>query len=57
MNDSFIPLHDPRFRYTPAAQTDVTRTWRRQGWVPPTEADPERFRRLRQELNGLEIDR
>lgn len=25
---------DPMWRYTPADQTDVRRTWRRFGWVP-----------------------
>lgn len=28
---------DPSFQYTPAAATDVQRTWRKYGWVPPSE--------------------
>ena len=31
-----IPLCDRRFRYVPAACTDVQATWARAGWVPPT---------------------
>jgi hypothetical protein len=30
-------LSDPRFVYVPAAQTDIGQTWRRAGWVPPSE--------------------
>lgn len=48
-----IPIHDPRFRYTPAAKTDITQTWRRYGWVPPTEANPAHYERVRAELNGI----
>lgn len=32
---------DPQFKYTPAAGTDVTRTWKRFGWTPPSEARDE----------------
>jgi hypothetical protein len=32
-------LLDPRFKYIPAARTDVTATWRRFGFRPTTEAD------------------
>jgi len=28
---------DPDFKYYPAAATDVQRTWRKYGWVPPNE--------------------
>lgn len=45
-------IYDPRFKYTCAAKTNILLTFRRFGWVPPTEADPERFRRLRAQLNG-----
>lgn len=31
-----IPLFDPSFVYTPAAATDVQRTWRKYGWIPPS---------------------
>lgn len=31
-----IPADDPRFVWTPGA--DVQATWRRFGWVPPSEA-------------------
>ena len=30
-------LTDPEFVWIPAAQTDVQRTWRKFGWVPPSE--------------------
>lgn len=30
-------LLDPRFRYVPANQTDIRATFRRLGWVAPTE--------------------
>lgn len=25
---------DPKFKYVPAAATDVTQTWKKFGWVP-----------------------
>jgi hypothetical protein len=28
---------DSRFKYTPAAATDITQTWRRFGWKPLAE--------------------
>ena len=33
------PYHitDPEFEWVPAAKTDVTRIWRKYGWVPPSE--------------------
>jgi hypothetical protein len=37
-------LLDPRFRYIPAARTDVSATWRRFGFRPTTESE----RRARQ---------
>lgn len=30
----FLRCTNPAFRYTPAASTDVTRTWARFGWSP-----------------------
>jgi hypothetical protein len=48
-----IPLHDSRFKYVPAAQTNVLATWRRFGFVPPTEANPDYFKTIKQELNGV----
>lgn len=30
-------LLDPRFRYVPANQTDIRATFRRLGWVAPSE--------------------
>lgn len=38
-------LLDPRFRYVPAAKTDVLSTWRRFGYRPTSDA--ERRARLR----------
>ena len=31
------PILDPDWHYTPAAKTDVLETFRKHGWVPPTE--------------------
>ena len=31
------PLLNPNFDYTPAVKTDVTKTWRKFGWVPIAE--------------------
>lgn len=39
-----MSLLDAEFKYTPAAQTDITQTWRRFGYRPTTEAE----RRARQ---------
>jgi hypothetical protein len=39
-------LLDPRFKYIPAAHTDVAATWRRFGFRPTTEAE-RRSRKLR----------
>jgi hypothetical protein len=36
-------LLDPRFKYIPAARTDVAATWRRFGFRPTTDAE-RRFR-------------
>jgi hypothetical protein len=30
-------LSDSRFVYVPSDKTDITQTWRRAGWVPPSE--------------------
>ena len=30
-------LTDPRFEWVPSGKTDVTRIWRKYGWVPPSE--------------------
>lgn len=32
---------DPRFEYTPSEKTDVTKTWRKFGWVPLTSKEGE----------------
>jgi hypothetical protein len=32
-----IPLTDPKYRYTHSSKTDVVATFKRFGWVPPTE--------------------
>ncbi len=42
-----MSLLDAEFKYTPAAQTDITHTWRRFGYTPTTEA--ERHARQRSE--------
>ena len=31
------PISDPRFIYRCAAATDVTLTWRKFGWTPPSQ--------------------
>lgn len=41
------------FRYIPSAQTNVAATWRRFGWTPPAETNPERYRQIRAELNAI----
>jgi hypothetical protein len=35
-----IPIHDPRFEYTPSDATDVRRTWARYGWKPRAKSAP-----------------
>jgi hypothetical protein len=45
-------LTDPQRRYTPAAKTDVLKTFKRLGWTPPTEAKP---MDVLTELNNLTI--
>ncbi len=30
-------LLDPSFKYTPSTKTNVQNTWRKHGWIPPTE--------------------
>lgn len=45
-------IYDPRFKYVPAAKTNILNTFRRFGWTPPTEADPDRFAKIRAALNG-----
>jgi hypothetical protein len=45
-------LTDPHRRYTPAAKTDVLKTFKRLGWTPPTEAKP---MDVLAELNNLTI--
>jgi hypothetical protein len=30
-------LLDPSFKYTPSTKTNVQNTWRKYGWIPPTE--------------------
>jgi hypothetical protein len=41
-------LLDPRFKYIPAAETDVAATWKRFGFNPG--ANPERRARLRRSM-------
>ncbi len=31
------PILDPKFKYTPAAATDIQETWRKFGWKPVKE--------------------
>ena len=30
-------IYDEDFEYVPADSTDITKTWRKLGWIPPTE--------------------
>ena len=48
-------LLDPRFKYIPAARTDVAATWRRFGFKPMTEAE-RRSRKLRSEDSAVPAD-
>jgi len=34
---ALLTILDPKFKYTPAAQTDITQTWRKHGWKPLAE--------------------
>lgn len=47
-------LLDPRFKYVPAARTDVAATWRRFGFKPTTDAQ-RRARKLRGEPGSDEV--
>lgn len=29
-----VPLTNPEFEYVPSMKTDITKTWRKFGWVP-----------------------
>lgn len=40
---------DKKFLYVPAGMTDVSRTWRKYGWTPPSERQPENVRQLNAE--------
>lgn len=48
-------LLDPRFKYIPAARTDVAATWRRFGFKPMTEAE-RRSRKLRTGDSAVSAD-
>jgi len=48
-------LLDPRFKYIPAARTDVAATWRRFGFKPMTEAE-RRSRKLRNGNRAVPAD-
>ena len=43
-----IPLTDKRFEYRNSAQTDITLTWRKFGWIPKGEQDERQNSRLPQ---------
>jgi hypothetical protein len=45
-------LLDPRFKYVPAARTDVAATWRKFGFKPTTDAD-RKSRMLRPEPSSV----
>lgn len=32
-----VPLHNPNFKYTNAASTDIRKTWEKFGFKPPSE--------------------
>jgi len=48
-------LLDPRFKYIPAARTDVAATWRRFGYKPMTDAE-RRSRTLRSGDSAVPAD-
>jgi hypothetical protein len=47
-----VNLLDPRFKYIPAAETDVASTWKRFGFDPA--ANPERRARLKRSIAEAE---
>ena len=44
-----IPLTDKRFEYRNSAQTDITLTWRKFGWLPKSEQNERQNSRPTQE--------
>jgi hypothetical protein len=49
-------LLDPKFKYTPAAATDITQTWRKYGWKPIAESkkdEPPTVLRNRPKTTGV----
>jgi hypothetical protein len=53
-NEIARPPETGWFKWTPAAGTDITATWRRAGWVPPSE-DPvylAKWREWKRKING-----
>jgi hypothetical protein len=49
-----MKITDPRFKWIPSAKTDITKTWKRNGWKPTTEA--ERAARQRKTEESVKVE-
>jgi hypothetical protein len=54
MNEPAYPsgsILDPNFKYEPSAKTDVQATWRKHGWVPPSEQKKNEMSRVQDQVH------
>lgn len=49
-----VSIYNPNFEYTAAAQTDVTRTWKKYGWEQPDKCRQARVKLLLNRVSCLE---